>query len=94
MFFRKKDPNFFALAAATETYFAFRGRLMILLVLKHCGVSPRPLLPPESTYISSAIPVNLVTYGITFNDVLTLFHIEKREGEVVATSPSRNAQGC
>src|SRR5699024_11440063 len=37
---------------APEIYFAFRGRLVSLLVLLHSGVSPMPLLPQESTYIS------------------------------------------
>src|SRR5699024_6810328 len=39
---------------APEIYFAFRGRLVSPLVLTHGGVSPMPLLPQESSYISSA----------------------------------------
>src|SRR5690625_1838865 len=39
---------------ATEKHYAFRGRLMSFLVLTHCGVSSRPLLPQESPYFSSA----------------------------------------
>src|SRR5699024_5889227 len=33
---------------ATKKHYAFRGRLMSLLVLTHCGVSSRPQLPQES----------------------------------------------
>ncbi len=39
---------------AARIYFAFRGRLESLLVLTHCGVSPRPFLPQESAYIRAA----------------------------------------
>jgi len=39
---------------ATEKHYAFRGRLMSLLVLTHCGVSSRPLglrlLVPTKTF--------------------------------------------
>jgi len=45
---------------ATEKHYAFRGRLMSLLVLTHCGVSTRPLLPQESPCFSSA-SISLLT---------------------------------
>jgi len=43
-----------ALTIVPEIHCAFRGRLVSLLVLTHCGVSPRPFLPLESPCISSA----------------------------------------
>ncbi|GAA0499652.1 hypothetical protein GCM10008986_28580 [Salinibacillus aidingensis] len=41
--------------AATERYFAFRGRLVSLLVLSHCGVSPRPSSHDEQDVLVSAL---------------------------------------
>src|SRR5690625_5974018 len=46
---------------ATEKHYAFRGRLMSLLVLTHCGVSSRPLLPQESPCFSYASISLLIT---------------------------------
>ncbi len=65
VFFRLEccfDLNFYKLLrksvgfmiAAAEIYYAFRGWLVSPLVLSHSGVSPRPFLPQESSYISSA----------------------------------------
>src|SRR5699024_2206106 len=42
--------------AASEIHYAFRGRLVRLLVLTHCGVSLMPFLPQESPCIASAGP--------------------------------------
>src|SRR5699024_11440289 len=57
--FRKVKPEYsrtkWRIWTASEIYSAFRGRLISLLVLTHCGVLSRPLLPQESTYISYAI---------------------------------------
>jgi len=46
---------------ATEKHYAFRGRLMSLLVPTHCGVSSRPQFPQESPCFSSASFSLLIT---------------------------------
>src|SRR5690625_725233 len=39
---------------APRIHYAFRGRLVGLLVLTHCGVPPMPFLPQESSCIRCA----------------------------------------
>src|SRR5699024_2617350 len=41
-------------AAAPRIHYAFRGRLVGLLVLTHCGVPPMTYLPQESSCIPRA----------------------------------------
>src|SRR5699024_12823782 len=41
-------------ATALRIHYAFRGRLVGLLVLTHCGVPPMPFLPQESSCIRVA----------------------------------------
>src|SRR5699024_1317073 len=41
-------------ATAPRIHYAFRGRLVGLLVLTHCGVPPMPFLPQESSCIRVA----------------------------------------
>src|SRR5690625_220632 len=41
-------------ATAARIHYAFRGRLVGLLVLTHCGVPPMPFLPQESPCIRVA----------------------------------------
>src|SRR5699024_5450229 len=52
----------------------FPGRLVSLLVLPHCGVSPRPFLPQESPCISYA--------GIAFTTLAIVVR-----GQKISTQP-------
>src|SRR5699024_4724842 len=71
---------------ATEIHYAFRGRLVSLLVLTHCGVSPRPFLPQESPCISSAgIAFTTISYSSTSTKI-NINHITS-PGERRAVTP-------
>jgi hypothetical protein len=55
-----------------------RGRLVSLLVLSHCGVSPMPILPQESPYIFGAnvaflSTIKLYSHVLTFTTGTNLF---------------------
>jgi|SRR5690625_1145102 len=65
---------------APEIHYAFRGRLLSLLVLRYSGVSPRPFLPQESSCISfanivfgnnSILPVFTITMVVWSGGLLT-----------------------
>ena len=87
---------------ATKKHYAFRGRLMSLLVLTHCGVSSRPLLPQifsvgraftrspqESPCFSSASL--LTTYCGSNSNIKTSYNFTS-PGEWRAVTPAGTAR--
>src|SRR5690625_1339333 len=76
--------------SASEIHYAFRGRLVSLLVLTHCGVSPRPFLPQESPCISSAgIAFTTISYSSTSTKI-NINHITS-SGERRVVTPAGKA---
>src|SRR5690625_2495149 len=73
---------------ATEKHYAFRGRLMSLLVLRYSGISSRPHLPQESPCFSSA-SLSLLTTDCGGNSNIKTSYNFTSPGESRAVTPRK-----